>query len=243
MLLDWFPFGGRVAKNLTLRQRERQSLRRRGRLLLERLEDRLSPSVSTFNIATDQLIPVTGGPAFIKGEHVQFNISVSSTNPNAVSSNQAEKAEIFSSLPNGFIYRVNVFSSQTLDYVVEQNGETFYIARTGADIIGTVSVFVESAGLQFVQQPTSAAANGTLAPVKVQVVDAQGHPNGSFNGNVTLTLGNNYTGAKLNDGNPITVQAQGGVATFSGLSINTPGNDYSLVATLDDGAQNTSGYF
>ncbi len=243
MMLDWFRFLSRGNKNnRTYRQATPRS-RARCRLGLERLEHRVCPSSTTYQIGTDTTIPAAGSPSFVKGQFVQFNITVSSSEANITSEGALEAAAVTSSVKGGFNAQVNVFHSETFDYVIKQNGETFDINTADGEETGTVTVIVNSPGLKFIQQPTTALARGILPQVQVQVVDSQGNPLGNFNGNVTLTLGNNFAGGKLNDGNPVVVQAQSGIATFSNLSIDTPGNNYTLVATLDDGAQVSSNYF
>src|SRR5207248_2212056 len=51
----------------------------------------------------------------------------------------------------------------------------------------------------------------------------------TFNGPVTIALQNNPGGSTL--GGTLTVTASNGVATFSGLTLNNPGNGYSLVVS------------
>ena len=53
----------------------------------------------------------------------------------------------------------------------------------------------------------------------------------TFNGSVTVALANNPASGTL--GGTLTVTAVNGVATFSGLTINNPGNGYTLQATAN----------
>jgi hypothetical protein len=84
----------------------------------------------------------------------------------------------------------------------------------------------------FTTQPTGATAGTvfTTQPV-VSVVDANGNVVTGFIGAVTLaiTTGTGASGANLTG--TLTVNAVNGVATFSGLSIDTAGTGYSLTAT------------
>jgi hypothetical protein len=82
--------------------------------------------------------------------------------------------------------------------------------------------------LVFVQNPTSAAPGATIAPaLSVEILDQDGHPATADNSNITLTLGGDGTG---NLGGTLTVAAQGGIASFNDLSIDTAGA-YTLTAS------------
>ena len=65
--------------------------------------------------------------------------------------------------------------------------------------------------------------------LEVAAVDPFGNPDPTFSGNITLALANNPGSSTL--GGTLTVQAVNGIANFSGLTINKPGNGYSLSAT------------
>jgi streptogramin lyase len=84
--------------------------------------------------------------------------------------------------------------------------------------------------LAFLQQPDSTFASQLLSPaVTVAVVDS--NDNIVFGDNtsvVTLTLGTNADGATL--GGAVSATVVHGVATFSNLSLNRPGNGYTLLA-------------
>ena len=86
--------------------------------------------------------------------------------------------------------------------------------------------------LAFIEAPTSTTTTGTLAPVTVDLEDSSGALLASDNSNVTLAIVSGPSGAAL--GGTTTVAAVNGVATFSDLSIRTPGANYTLSAT--DGA-------
>ena len=84
--------------------------------------------------------------------------------------------------------------------------------------------------LAFTVQPSNTLPLMAIQPIKVTALDADGHPVTSYNGPVTIAIGRNggtvlpgtLSGTK-------TVTAVNGVATFSDLSIDQPGNGYTLV--------------
>lgn len=83
--------------------------------------------------------------------------------------------------------------------------------------------------LVFVVQPANVAVGAPIAPaVKVQVQDAAGNVVSGATNRITVQLGNNPTGASLSG--TTSVNAAGGTATFSDLSVNKPGTGYTLAA-------------
>src|SRR5207244_3075916 len=75
--------------------------------------------------------------------------------------------------------------------------------------------------------PPAFAVAGVPFTVTVTAQDASGNVVPSFNGSVSLALGpNSPAGATL--GGTLTAQAVGGVATFTGLTLATPGAGYTL---------------
>ena len=83
--------------------------------------------------------------------------------------------------------------------------------------------------LQFTAQPANADAVSNLAPIRVTALDESGNVLASFQGTVTIALVSNPGNATL--GGNKTVTATNGVAVFSSLTINRPGNGYTLAAT------------
>ena len=85
--------------------------------------------------------------------------------------------------------------------------------------------------LVFVQGPTNTLAGAAITPpVKVAVEDANGNIETADNTTrVSLAIGTNPAGGTLSGGSAVTVTS--GVATFSGLSINTAGTGYTLTAS------------
>jgi streptogramin lyase len=88
-------------------------------------------------------------------------------------------------------------------------------------------------------QPPSSVTAGLAFGLTVTAEDASGHVATSFGGTVTLALANNPGGGMLNG--TLMVTAMGGVATFTGLSINQAGANYTLSATSSGLAGATTG--
>lgn len=92
------------------------------------------------------------------------------------------------------------------------------------------SAVANSPAVVFDQQPPS--GSGVIAaaniPVTVNIVDGAGTPIQGYSGTVTLTINQNSfaSGATL-----VTATATDGVATFTGLAINTTANGYVLTAS------------
>ena len=91
------------------------------------------------------------------------------------------------------------------------------------------------ARVAFTTAPSHATAGLPLAPpVQVAVLDSVGQPLTTYSGTVTLGLAVNPGGGALTG--TATVAASHGVATFSSVSINTPGSGYVLSASTPGAA-------
>jgi hypothetical protein len=83
--------------------------------------------------------------------------------------------------------------------------------------------------LAFLQPPVNTGAGASITPaVKVVIQDASGNTVTSATNPVTLAIGTNPAGGTLSG--TATVSAVNGVATFSNLSIDKVGDDYTLTA-------------
>jgi hypothetical protein len=83
--------------------------------------------------------------------------------------------------------------------------------------------------LEITNPPPNSVTMGADFGLTVSVDDSPGQLDANFNGDVTVILSANPGGAALSG--PVTVRAADGVAVFSGLSLNKPGNGYQLEAT------------
>ena len=113
---------------------------------------------------------------------------------------------------------VNPTTDQPL--TTDQRGTGFVRVFNGTVDIGAFEVQSEPALVVTVQPPASVAA-GSPFGLTVQAEDSSGNLNTSFDGFATSALATNPGGAIL--GGTLSVKATGGVATFSGLTLNEPG--------------------
>jgi hypothetical protein len=237
MASNWFQ-AWRRGKKKPFRKSSRSGLA--ARLEMSILENRDCASVSTFSIGTDSEITGPGdGAGFLAGEHVHFDVTVDSDDEQELDENEDESVTIESS--GGFFETVNVFDSGSFDYTIKHTGETFSISTSDGDETGTIDMQVDSPELKFISSPTQGVPGGILDPTVVGVYDDQGRLDTEFDGDVTISLGENFSGATLSG--TLTVPAIDGVATFDDLSIDLAGQFYSLIATLDDGTQASSDFF
>jgi hypothetical protein len=122
---------------------------------------------------------------------------------------------------------------------VPYNSTPGFVAASGYDMTSgrgaplanlVIPQLVGGTQLVFGQQPTSTSTTTAISPaITVLIEDSLGNVVSSDNSTVTLSFGNNPGGGNLSG--TLTVAAVHGVATFSNLSINSPGNGYTLVAT------------
>ena len=129
-------------------------------------------------------------------------------------------------------------TSWKLGTTAGQNQLTATVSATG--VAGNPAVFNATGAvgganrLVFIVQPVNAAVGAPITPaIKVQVQDAAGNPVSSATNPITISPGNNPSGAALSG--TTTVNAVGGTATFADLSINKPGTGYTLAATSTSG--------
>jgi len=139
----------------------------------------------------------------------------------------------------GFTSRLTGFGNLTEDRTVTTTGSYAGTAsQSGSTWVMQIVAFRVASGvtgppakLAFVQGPSSTAAGGTITPaVTVAVEDASGNVETSDNATqVSLAIGTNPAGGTLSGGSAVTVAS--GIATFSGLSIDTAGTGYTLTAS------------
>jgi len=112
--------------------------------------------------------------------------------------------------------------------VTGPDGSVWFADASGA--VGRVSLDTNLAIAAQPPQPPASVTTGVPFGVTVAVLYSDtGAVDKAYSGNVTLALANNPGGSTLSG--PTTVAASGGVAVFSGLSLNNPGMNYILQAT------------
>ncbi len=110
-------------------------------------------------------------------------------------------------------------------------GYTFEVISGGLTSATTESLSVTPTAAQLIvmTQPSTSVVAGTAFGLTVSVADASGNLVPSFSGNVTIALASDSGGGEL--GGVLTVTAENGVATFTGLTINVASTGYTLRAT------------
>lgn len=118
----------------------------------------------------------------------------------------------------------------------DSNGNLVAFDRAPATIsVGEVTTVdfngvMVNLSLAFLTQPGQVSALEPLVPApQVQLQDNMGRRVGGINLPITLTLANNPAGANLVGNNVVT--SSGGVATFSGISLDMPGNGVTFQAS------------
>ena len=132
-------------------------------------------------------------------------------------------------------------TATAVDGVATFSGLTLNTAGTGYTLEATASGLktattsdfnvVPAAPTQLLisSQPPSSVTAGDGFGVSVAAEDPFGNPTPTFNGSVTIALASGPDAATL--GGTLTATAVDGVATFSGLTLNTAGAGYTLEAT------------
>ena len=123
---------------------------------------------------------------------------------------------------------VAVFSDLSLDR--SGAGYTLTATAEGPSEASSLHFDVTSGPkLAFTVQPTTVMAGAAILPaVAVAVQDEHGSTIATSHATVKVSLGRNYTGAKLSG--TTTAEAVDGVAVFSDLSLDRPGLSYTLTA-------------
>lgn len=124
---------------------------------------------------------------------------------------------------------VATFSGLNLDKV--GNGYTLNVTSAGLtnDVTSGIDIVVGPATqLAVTTQPTTTAAGDAIPDIVVQVQDIFGNLSTSSTNNIAIVIQNNPSGGTMS-GSAI-VTAVGGLATFTGLTIDNAGLGYSLSA-------------
>lgn len=184
----------------------------------------LTPIGATHNVITTQPTTVAAGTVQL------VVVSLEDVGGNVDTSSAANVTLSIASGPSGAtlggtltVTAVNGIATFP-DLSFSQSG-AYTLTASASDLTSATSTSITvhagaSAKLDFVQQPTGAAAGQSLGTVEVDVEDAFGNRVTTDNATVTLASG---TGASL--GGTTSAAAVNGVATFSDLSITTAHSD------------------
>jgi streptogramin lyase len=120
---------------------------------------------------------------------------------------------------------VATFTGLTLDQA--GTGYTIVAASPGltSKTSSPITVSLAATHLFFTSGPPGSVSAGTPFPVTVAAEDPNGNIDTSFNGTLTISLGNNPGSSTFT---PITLGATAGVLTFPSLSLNNPGAGYTF---------------
>jgi PKD repeat protein len=138
---------------------------------------------------------------------------------------------------------VATFANLRLDKAASGYTLTAAAPELHPDTSGAFSVMPAPATeLAFTVQPNATMQDSAIKPpVKITAYDSLGNVATNFTGAITLALGANPGGGTLSGGAP--VNAVNGVATFPNLSVDQPGNGYTLRATASGLTAATSSAF
>ncbi|MGA2501118.1 MAG: FKBP-type peptidyl-prolyl cis-trans isomerase, partial [Tepidisphaeraceae bacterium] len=203
-----------------------------------------TPTSATHLVFTQQPTNVPVGQAIAPA--ITVTLEDSSNNP--VTSSNTSVTLAIASGPNGAVL------SGTTTILLQNGVATFSdlsigsagiytLAATGASLTGITSssFVVGDMHLAFVQQPTSQPTGQTITPpVTVALEDELGDTVTNDDSSVTLAILTPLDGATL--GGTLTEPIQNGIATFSDLSLGTPGT-YTLSASDGSLAGATSNSF
>ncbi len=124
---------------------------------------------------------------------------------------------------------VAAFSGLTIDQA--GTGYAVTVSASGSPSVTTPSFNVtpaQAAKLAIASQPAASVTAGSRSGLTVDVEDAYGNLETGYGGAVTVALAGKPSGASL--GGTASAAASGGVATFSGLTIDQAGSGYMLQA-------------
>ena len=209
-----------------------------GRLIIERQPSSTASSGAPFVVQPRvQLADANGNPVTTSGISVQAQIASGPAG--------ATLSGVFTGTTNatGLASFITLgisgpAGSYTLNFVVPNRDDI-----SGSPPSNSINLAAGSAArLVFTTQPSNLVAGGTITPaVRVGIQDALGNPVTSATNQVTVAFGANPGGATL--GGTRTVAAVAGVATFSTLTVDRPGNGYTLQASASGLSGTTSSLF
>ncbi len=200
----------------------------------------LVPDLVSYEIASQVVVSTQPPSSVTAGRGFGLSVTVEDPFSNAVTDYNGSVTIALASGPNGATLG-GTLTATAVDGVATFAGLTLNTAGTGYTLEATASGLksattsdfnvVPTAPAQLVisSEPPSSMTAGDGFGLSVAEEDPFGNPTLSFNGSVTIALASGPDAATL--GGTLTATAVDGVATFSGLTLNTAGAGYALVAT------------
>jgi hypothetical protein len=198
----------------------------------------LTPAeTTTFNVtpaAASKLVVTEEPPSSVTaGAGFHFTITAEDPYGNVATSFQGNVTASLTGYSGGVtVTAVNGVAAYYVDVTLAGSGYTI-TATSGSLTPAVTTAFnvTPAAASQLIvtTEPPSSVTAGSGFGLKITAEDAYGNVVTSFNGSVTIALGNNPGGSTL--GGTLTVTATNGVASFSGLTLNKVGTGYTLKAS------------
>jgi hypothetical protein len=188
-----------------------------------------STVTATFNAtATTHTLTVTGGGAATGSGHV---VSDPAGIDCEITSGQADDTGCSAPFDAGQTVQLQVQSGSLVAWGGACSGSTCSVTMTqDQDVIATFGTAQQATQLVFVGQPSGVQVGNVISPpVQVAIQDANGQIVSNRTDAITLQIGANPGNATL--GGTATKNAVNGVATFSDLTMNQAGENYTLVAS------------
>jgi len=184
---------------------------------------------ATFNAAaaTHTLTVTGGGAATGTGHVVSDPVGIDCE----ITSGQADNNGCSASFDAGQTVQLQVQSGSLVAWGGACSGSTCSVTMTeDQSVIATFGNAQQATQLVFVGQPSGVQIGNVISPpVQVAIQDANGQIVSSRTDAITLQIGANPGNATL--GGTATKNAVNGVATFSDLTMNQAGENYTLVAS------------
>jgi hypothetical protein len=184
---------------------------------------------ATFNGASaTQVLTVVGGGSGTGSGHVVSDLPGIDC---AITSGDAGATGCSAEFSTGATVQLQVQSGNLVAWGGACSGTTCSVSMTQAQtVIATFGVEAQATQLVFVGQPSGVQVGNVISPpVQVAIEDASAQIVASRTDAITLQIGANPGNATL--GGTVTKNAVNGVATFSDLTLNQAGDNYTLVAS------------
>jgi Carboxypeptidase regulatory-like domain/Divergent InlB B-repeat domain len=184
---------------------------------------------ATFNgAAATQVLTVVGGGSGTGSGHVVSDLPGIDC---AITSGDAGATGCSAEFSTGATVQLQVQSGNLVAWGGACSGTTCSVTMTEAQtVIATFGVEAQATQLVFVGQPSGVQLGNVIAPpVQVAIEDATGQIVATRTDPITLQIGANPGNASL--AGTVTKNAVNGVATFSDLTLNQVGDNYTLVAS------------